>query len=105
MVAFQEAETAGFAGLVVTRQAPLRDGPGDVEAGALPLQLVHVLAQGGPLLLLLLLHITYVTIMPLFEGSPCHASVGLGGVAVGLVHLGSCATRLMFLSLEQKNKS
>ena len=26
--------------------------------------------------------------MPLSEGSPCHASVGLGGVAVGLVHLG-----------------
>lgn len=85
---FQKAESAGFAGGVVASLPALQQVPGDGEVGAGPPELVDMPAEGGSgLLLVLLLHVVHVAIVPLSEGAPRQARVGLGG-DVGVVRGG-----------------
>ena len=84
---FKEAEATRLAGYVVTSQLLFQQVPGDVEAGALPSELVNVPAQGGAwLVLVLLLHVVRVPVVPLPKWTPCQPCVGLQ--AVGRVSAG-----------------
>ena len=83
---FKKAKSARFAGDVVASQPLLEEVPGDGEAGARPPEAVDVPAQGGALLLLvLLLHVICVPVMSLPKRTSSQASVGLHLVVVARV--------------------